>query len=240
MAKKRPVRTSTKNASRLYQYAVCGFLLSLAALLFSSDAFGKSNFFEDSVRQESDNKAQVQAIPYIFPAHAGETRSVHFTKALILSHPDAKDRRASIQRNFARYKLPRIDFVDAIDVTALKAGCHAVNDTRPGKPAGWKTFNKECMEKRMALGVDEKAADQMPHGHVALTATFVQAFRRVAQGEPLQDDEMVLFFEDDARVINMAQGSDLTTMHKVPVDAEVLDFGKGTGLQPYTAESGER
>ena len=126
-----------------------------------------------------------EVVRYTFPAHSGPPRSVKFVKALVLSHPAATERRQSILKNFARFKLPPISFVDAVDVKDVKAGCHTVPDTRPGKPEGWLTFNKECMEQRMAFGVDLLAADKMPHGHVALTATYIQAIRQVAEDASL-------------------------------------------------------
>jgi len=88
--------------------------------------------------------------------------------------------------------------------------------------------------------VHEWAADQMPHGHVAITLTWIKALRRVAtMGEQeLADDEMVYLFEDDVRVINMAPGTDLTTMVGVPSDVELLDLGKGATAVDYTREGG--
>ena len=177
---------------------------------------------------------------YEFPPHTGATRDVHFAKALILTLPRAKQRQASVRKNLARYNLPPIEFVDAVDAKPLKEGCHVVLDERPGKPPGWKTFNKECMQRRMDHGVDEKAADQMPHGHVAITLTWIKALRRVAtmSTEELADDDFVYLFEDDVRVINMAPGTDLTLIKGVPADAELLDLGKGARAEVYSAADG--
>eukprot|EP00937_MAST-01D_sp_MAST-1D-sp2_P006398 g6398.t1 len=212
-----------------------GRLLGVTAVIALAAAVACSVFFSSSVKTQRPTET------FTFSQYSGTTRGVRFVKALVLTLPRAKKRQASVRRNLGRYKMPPIEHVDAVDVGPLKAGCHAVPDTRPGKPEGWLTFNKECMQRRMAVGVDEKAADQMPHGHVAITATWIKALRRVvAMPEAeLGEGEMVYIFEDDVRVQNAPPGTDFTHMPDVPHDAELLDLGKGEEARSLEAGMGD-
>eukprot|EP00936_MAST-01D_sp_MAST-1D-sp1_P001465 g1465.t1 len=178
-----------------------------------------------------------------FSRFEGETRNVRFVKVLLLTLPDARGRQESVKRNLARYHLPPIEEVHAVDANMLKAGCHTVPDRawrEKGLPEGWLTFNDECLERRIKYGVDPLAADKMPHGHAALTATWVRALQRVVDmpAEALGEDDMVYIFEDDVRVQNTLVGADLRQMAGVPRDAELLDLGKGQERRQYRGFSG--
>ena len=72
-----------------------------------------------SVGEPEDEPAPDKPTRYEFPEHTGATRTVRFAKALILTLPRAKQRQASVRKHLARYKLPPVEFVDAVDRGAL-------------------------------------------------------------------------------------------------------------------------
>jgi len=111
-----------------------------------------------SIGEPEDEPAPDKPTRYEFPEHTGATRTVRFAKALVLTLPRAKQRQASVRKNLARYKLPPVEFVDAVDRGALKEGCDTVPDERgrpgwrPGKPPGWLTFATPCLQRRIDAG----------------------------------------------------------------------------------------
>lgn len=59
---------------------------------------------------------------------------------------------------------------------------------------------------------------------ISLAYSMYQVLEKIAHG----DDEWCYFFEDDARVINVKEGFDLTIIKNVPRDAEMIVFSRGT------------
>lgn len=131
------------------------------------------------------------------PRNITGTITIHITRAIVIRSRSNKSnaRVASLQRNFARYKLPPVEFLYA-------------------KAPGYLSYTWLAWR-----GVfHPKFKDHHSDAQISLALAMYEAFERVARGS----DSWVYVFEDDARVVNVPLGGDLVTLRDVPADAEFL------------------
>lgn len=120
---------------------------------------------------------------------------IGITKAYILSVPNekGKQRLQFIEKNFSRYKLPKLQVINAPDI-----------DTN---------FD--------STGIFHPKL-QLTKQQMSISLGFFNIYNMIAQGE----DEWCYVFEDDARVVNCLEGTDLTFMY-VPRDTEYIRCSSG-------------
>lgn len=130
-------------------------------------------------------------------------KTVTMTAAYVITThtPKGMNRMQSLMRNFARYKLP------------------------PVYPHYAKPFEDIDQEKLINEGVFHPNMYEIigeKNGYVSFNFAWYSVIDQIANG----DDEWVYVFEDDARVVNVELGYDLTTF-VIPLDADCITWGTG-------------
>ena len=68
-----------------------------------------------------------------------------------------------------------------------------------------------------------KINEFLSSSQISLAYAMYQVIEKIAHGK----DEWCYFFEDDARIVNVKEGFDLTTIKNIPHDAEMIVFSRG-------------
>lgn len=89
----------------------------------------------------------------------------------------------------------------------------------PGKDIDYSVFHPEIKEF-------------LSETQISLCFAMYQVLEKIAHGS----DEWCYFFEDDARIVNVKEGFDLTIIKNVPRDADMIVFSRGTRNKVFEGE----